>query len=230
MAHKETVLISVGGSLIAPEKPDPAFLKNFSAFIRKKVARGMRFILIAGGGKTARNYQEGLRLTKKVSQKDVDWVGIHATRLNAELLRLIFGELSHDVIVSNPTLRVDAQRPVIIACGWKPGRSTDYGAILLAKNFGIRRVINLSNIDYVYTSDPRINRSATPIRRITWKKFRALLPKRWAPGLSSPFDPVAARQAEKMGIEVAIINGKHFREIEKYLAGKKFVGSVITQN
>ena len=227
--HKETVLISVGGSLIAPEKVDSDFLKKFTVFIRKKVSRGTRFILIAGGGKTARNYQDGLRLTKKVSKKDIDWIGIHATRLNAELLRLTLGDIAHDTIISNPTERVETRKPVIIACGWKPGCSTDYDAVLLAKNFGVRRIINLSNIDYVYTHDPRTDKNAKPIRETTWKKFRALLPKRWSPGLSTPFDPVAARQAEKMGIEVAIINGKRTLEIEKCLAGKKFIGTVIKQ-
>ncbi|MBP9760005.1 MAG: hypothetical protein KBD24_01410 [Candidatus Pacebacteria bacterium] len=49
----------------------------------------------------------------------------------------------------------------------------------------------------------------------------------WDPGLSSPFDPIAAREAEKCGIEVAIINGTKLKQVEKYVAGEKFIGTKV---
>ena len=90
-----------------------------------------------------------------LSQADLDWIGIHATRLNAQLLRNIFVGHAHPHIIKNPTIDIDADEPVIIAAGWKPGCSTDYDAVLVAKNQGAMRLVNLSNIDYVYDSDPK---------------------------------------------------------------------------
>lgn len=59
-------------------------------------------------------------------------------------------------------------------------------------------------------------------------EFRKLIPEKWDPGLSSPFDPVAAKEAEALGLEVAIINGAHLDQFSNYLDGKPFVGTVIS--
>jgi uridylate kinase len=88
--------------------------------------------------------------------------------------------------------------------------------------------VNLSNIDYVYTADPRTDPSATKIETISWSEFRKLIPSEWDPGLSSPFDPVAAREAEALGLEVAVINGMDLEAFGNYIDGKSFVGTVIS--
>ena len=228
MAKKsDTVVISVGGSLIVPDSIDEKFLKNFKKVILKHTRRGTKFVIITGGGKTCRNYQNAANKVTKLTDNDLDWLGIHTTRLNAHLMRAIFYKEAHPVIVKNPKSNINANAKIIIAAGWKPGWSTDYDAVLIAKNIGATKVVNLSNINYVYTKDPKKYKSAKPIKSINWKDFRKLLPKKWDPGLSAPFDPIAAREAEKIGLEVAIINGKKLGEFEKYLNGKAFSGTVI---
>ena len=204
------------------------FLTRFKALILEKVQKGFTFSIITGGGKTARHYQDAANAVTPLSPQDLDWLGIHATRLNAQLLRDIFVGYAHQQIIKNPTIDIEADEPVIIAAGWQPGFSTDYDAVLIAKNLGARRVVNLSNIDYVYDSDPKKNLSAKKIEKTSWADFRTLIPKEWDPGLSSPFDPVAAKEAESLGLEVAIINGAHLNEFSNYLDGKPFVGTVIS--
>ena len=87
--------------------------------------------------------------------------------------------------------------------------------------------MNLSNIDYVYTKDPKKFPDAQKIETIGWEAFRKLIPDRWDPGLNSPFDPVAAKEAEKSGLEVAVINGHNLTELDNYLDGKAFKGTRI---
>lgn len=228
MAKKsDTVVISVGGSLIVPDSIDEKFLKNFKKVILKHTRRGTKFVIITGGGKTCRNYQNAANKVTKLTDNDLDWLGIHTTRLNAHLMRAIFYKEAHPVIVKNPKSNINANAKIIIAAGWKPGWSTDYDAVLIAKNIGATKVVNLSNINYVYTKDPKKHKSAKPIKEINWTDFRKLLPEKWDPGLNSPFDPIAAREAEKIGLEVAIINGKKLGEFEKYLSGKAFSGTII---
>lgn len=227
MPNGNTVVISVGGSLIVPDAIDTEFLKIFKELVLSHIAKGTQFVIITGGGKTCRNYQQAANSVTPLTNEDLDWLGIHTTRLNGHLLRAIFYETAHPAIIKNPTNEIKATERVVIAAGWKPGWSTDYDAVMIAKNLGAHRVVNLSNIDYVYTADPKKDPNATAIKEISWADFRAMLPKKWDPGLNVPFDPIAAKQAHKLGLEVAVINGKKLVELENYLSGREFVGTKI---
>ena len=98
-----------------------------------------------------------------------------------------------DKIIINPVLPIELSKPIIVGGGWKPGRSTDYVAVMLGQQLGAKKIINLSNIDYVYDSDPKKNSKAKKVERISWPDYRALVPKDWDPGLNSPFDPIASK-------------------------------------
>lgn len=230
MDTQETVVMSVGGSLIVPDQIDTDFLKSLKGFVDKQVAEGRRFVIIAGGGKTARRYQDAAAEATELTSDDLDWMGIHATRLNGHLLRTIFRDSAYKIVITNPDeiLDVSKDEKVIIASGYRPGCSTDLRAIQIAERVGAKKVINLSNIDYVYTADPRTNPDAKKIEVINWTDFRALIPKEWDPGLSSPFDPIAAKEADEKGIEVAIINGARPEALTNYLHGEDFVGTKIS--
>ena len=221
------VVISLGGSLVVPEEIDVHFLKKFRSLILSHLKRDSRFIIIVGGGKTCRKYQNAAKKVTKLAPEDVDWIGIHSTRLNAHLLRTIFRGVAHPVIIKNPTERIRTGKKVIIAAGWKPGRSTDYDAVLLARNFKSRTILNLSDIDYVYDKDPDLDKNAKPIKKISWKDFRKIVGSKWDPGLNKPFDPVASREAQKLGLRVAIMNGRDFGNLENFLGGKEFTGTTI---
>jgi uridylate kinase len=230
MHENETVVMSVGGSLIVPDGIDTVFLTNFKNFVERQIAfHGRRFIIIAGGGKTARRYQDAAATVTELDPEDLDWMGIHATRLNGHLLRTIFRDIAHPVMVTNPDEINDIHNgaPLIIASGYRPGASTDLRAVQIAINCGATKVINLSNIDYVYSDDPRTNPHAQKLEQTTWEDFMKLIPTEWNPGLSSPFDPVAARAAHTNNLEVAVINGGKISEVEQYLAGTSFMGTRI---
>jgi len=224
---KNLIVISVGGSLIVPEKIDLNFLKTFKKLILKYIKKGKKFVIICGGGKTARNYQKMAKNFRGVKKEDVDWLGIYGTLINACLLKAIFHKWSHPKIIENPSEKINFKERILIAAGWKPGFSTDYDAVLLAKNFGAKKIINLTNIDYVYDKDPKKFKDAKPKKQISWKEFRKLLPKKWSPGLNVPFDPVASREAQKLQLEVVIINGKKLKNLENYLENKNFIGTKI---
>ncbi len=232
MTPQETIVISVGGSLIVPDHIDTAFLTTLKDLVFRETdpPRNRRFIIICGGGKTARRYQDAASSITALTPDDVDWIGIHSTRLNGHLVRTIFREIAHPVMVTNPDEILDIPRDtkLIVAAGYRPGASTDLRAIQIAERVNAKKVINLSNIDYVYTNDPNENPDAKKIEEISWSDFRKLIPAEWDPGLSSPFDPVAAREAERLGIEVAVINGNNLVELDNYLTGKPFVGTKIS--
>ena len=92
---------------------------------------------------------------------------------------------------------------------------------------GIKTIINLTNIDYVYEKNPIKFPNAKPIKEISWKDFRKIVGDKWTPGLSMPFDPRASRMAEILKIKVVVINGKDLTRLEKCLQGKEFIGTII---
>ena len=229
MAKKAPIIISLGGSLIAPKTGgiDVTFLKRFKSIIVKRIAKGDRFVIICGGGMTARQYQKAAFDAGDLSREDVDWIGIHATRLNAHLLRTVFRRVAHATVVKNPHAPPRFAEPLLIAAGWKPGWSTDYCATLLASSLGAKTVINLSDISHVYTADPRKDPKAKPLECIGWKDFRKLVGNKWDPGLNAPFDPVASKLGEQLALTVKMVGGHSYKDIERAITDKQFKGTVI---
>ena len=200
--------------------------RNFKLIIEKFVKKGFKFVIICGGGKIARNLQQTASKISNATEKDLDRLGIYATRYNAMLVRGIFNEYAQESVISNPNEKISFRNSIIIAAGWKPGFSTDYDAVLLAKNLKIREVINMSNVDCVYDKDPNKHRNAKKIERINWDGFRKLISGKWKAGMNAPFDPVAAKEAQKLKIKVKII-GNDLKNLQNLLNGKKFRGTVI---
>lgn len=222
----KTIVMSLGGSLICPGEFDFIFLKKLAGLIKKSAKKNRKFIIICGGGKLARSFQEIASKNNKLSNEELDWLGIHATKVNAHIVKSFFGKNADGLILSDPTEKLSRKKNIIVASGWKPGWSTDYDAVLLAKNAGAKEVINMSNTDYVYDKDPRKNKGAKRIENIGWHDYRKLSGNVWKAGMSLPFDPIAAKEAQKSKIKVYVI-GKDLGNLQKLLENKKFKGTVI---
>lgn len=224
---KNPTIISLGGSLVVPDGIDADFVRDFRALILARATNGEPFIIIVGGGKTARRYQAGASEIGIQEQDELDWIGIYATRLNAMLLRSAFGDKAHGDIITDPCVLPHVEKPIAIGAGWKPGWSTDFDSVEMAVTVNSKRVVNLSNINYVYTKDPKKFPDAEKIEKITWEAFRKILPEKWSPGVNTPFDPIAAKRAQELQLEVAIMSGKPLENLKNYLDGKTFVGTVV---
>lgn len=225
----KTVVIDLGGSVIVPGEIQVKFLKEFKKFILKFLKKDIRIVIVAGGGSVARNYIKAASEISAISDEDKDWLGIHATRINAHLLRTIFKKQAYPIVLDSPLKQISgkSKSPLFIASGWRPGWSTDYDAILLAERFKAEKTIIASNIDYVYEKDLAKYKDAKPIKELNWKRYRGLISSKWKPGMRSPVDPVAARLAAKLKMEVIIVKGTDLKNLENVLTGKKFKGTTI---
>jgi uridylate kinase len=221
-------ILGLGGSIICPYKIDTAYLRRFYKFIKNKIHYGYKFVIVTGGGDTARKYQKAALKVANVSDEDKDWIGIHATRLNAHLLRTIFKKEADPVVFDKRFHLKDFNRhSIIIASGWRPGWSTDYVAIQIAADLKIDNIVILTKPDYVYSADPKRDKNAKPLKEITWKEYIKKIPSKWKPGLHLPIDPIASRLAQKEKMKVILINGKKLSNLEKVLNGEKFKGTII---
>lgn len=221
------VVISLGGSTIVPLEIDVMFLKSFRKLILKYIKKNITFVLICGGGRTSRHYIEAASKVTKLTARDLDWIGVHSTRLNAQLLRNIFRKVAYAKVIKNPMKPIETNKRVIIAAGWKPGFSTDYDAVMLAKNLKADRVVNISNISYVHDKNPRKYKDAKPIKKLGWSEYIKMVGLKWSPGRHVPFDPVASKEAHKSGIKV-IVMSNDLKNFENFLLGKRFKGTVIS--
>ena len=222
---KETIIISLGGSLVAPGEIDVGFLKNFKHSLQKYVGQ-KRFFILVGGGKICRVYMNAL-LEFGMKNTDREWLGIEVTRLNAEIVRQLFNGYSYEKVTVDPNQKVKTSKNVIVGAGWKPGWSTDYVATLTAKNYNVKTIINLTNVDYVYDKNPSQFPDAKPLKEIDWKSFERIVGDKWTPGLSMPFDPRASKLAAKLKLKVIMINGKDLSRLEDFLNNKPFIGTTI---
>lgn len=224
---KRSIIISLGGSIIVPDQIDVNFLRKFKKLINSVLPRYQKIVIVTGGGKVCRRYNEAAMKLVRPKQIDLDWMGIAVTKVNAELVRIIFGAKAYEKVIHNPTLKIKTNKKIIVGSGWKPGCSSDMDAVLLAKNLKAKTVINLSNISYVFDKDPNKFKDAKPIKEMTWQDLTRIVGGKWTPGLNAPFDPIAAKLCMKLGLEVVIMKGTDLANLKNFLMGKKFKGTVI---
>ena len=224
-------VISLGGSIVAPDGVDEGFLKDFTSLIGEFLSKDdkQRFILVVGGGGPARVWQKAYRnLCPSAVDEQADWIGIMATRLNAQLVKAVMGEWCSQEVVIDPTQVEPLMGRVLVAAGWKPGFSSDYDAVILAERFQANAVINLSNIEKVYTDDPKKNPDAKAIDSISWADFCNMVGDEWVPGKNVPFDPIASKHAAKIGLKVICAAGKNLPNLKNILSGAEFTGTTIS--
>ncbi len=236
--QKEFIVIALGGSIIVPELTneggiDVSYLRRFRRFIFNETKKGKRFIIVAGGGKTCRVYQKSVSRIVRVPSEDLDWIGIHSSRLNAHLLRTVFRDIAHPAVIDhNPSQKevrslIRTRNSVFMASGWSPGWSTDYIAARLTYIFDAKKAIIAGDTPFVYEEDPKKNGDAEKLFDLNWKNYRRMIPSKWSPGLSLPVDPIAARFGEKEGLIMNILDGRDLKNFRRSINDKKFIGTMI---
>ena len=226
------VIFSLGGSLIVPPSGiDTRFIKQFREFVELQVKGGYHFAIVCGGGSICRSYQQAAReiLNDDINPVALDWIGIYTIRLNAELIHAVFSDIAYPKVVVDldaATPGVEG-RPVLVCGAEEPGHSSDYDAVRLAEIYGIKTIINLSNTDRMYTADPKLNPAAEPLDSLTWDKLVEIIGTEWRPGMSAPFDPVAAQLAKKLDLTVITCDGRDLKNLGAILDDQPFIGTTI---
>jgi uridylate kinase len=221
------VVIALGGSIVHPDGIDVQFLKDFKKFVAPFLRRGTKLVLVIGGGKLSRRFQEAAEQVSRVTDEDKDWIGIHATRLNAHLVRTIFHDIADPVIIDIRGKIKKPKYPITVASGWRPGWSTDYVAMRIAADFGVGEAIIAGKPAHVYNKDNTKYTDAVPFDELNWREYRKLIPAKWKPGLHAPVDPVGAALGAREGVKAIIIDGRDIKNFGALLKGKEFKGTII---
>lgn len=217
------IALSVGGSIL----DDPDYIKKL-AFVLKKISKKNKLYIVAGGGKTARKYIDICR-SFGANESFLDDVGIDATRLNARLLIAAIGNAypkpANDF---DEAIIAGKNFPVVVMGGTHPGHTTDAVTAMLAERINADKLIIATNVDYVYTADPKKYRNAKVLKKLTADELIKITSKiGGGAGSKSVVDLLAARIIARSKIKTFVINGKNLSSLKNLVEGKKFVGSVI---
>ena len=221
------IVISLGGSVIIPNKVDYKYLNNFKKIINKFCKKN-KVVIITGGGSTARDYIISLG---KVTNNDklLSIVGIAATRLNSRLVGGIFG--IHDRVPENlqEVKKLLKKRNLVVcgALGYKENMTSDGNAAEVAELIKADYFVNITNIKGLYNSNPLTNKKAKFIPEINFNDFDKMLSKiKFRPGQHFVLDQSAAKIIKRSKIKTITI-GRDLKNLSNLLNGKKFIGTII---
>ncbi|MCX6777264.1 MAG: UMP kinase [Candidatus Micrarchaeota archaeon] len=221
------IVLSVGGSLICPGSPDAAYLKQLSKLLIKHRASGLA--IVTGGGSHAREYAKAVRALGG-NEFLADDAAVVSTKQNARLLIAALGEHAHPTVPEDfRDASLLSRDRIIVMGGTIPGITTDTDAVLLAEMLGAKRLVNLSNVNGVYSSDPSKNKKAKKYKSLTHEKMinLALASDTRKAGEHFVFDLFACKLASRSKMELHFVNGKSFADVEKAIHGKAHGGTVV---
>ena len=221
----ESIVISLGGSVVLSEDIDISFFNDLKNLF-KKISKNYRLYLVIGGGKTARTY---IKLGRNFNFKEnlLDEIGIEITKINAKLIANLF-ETSNKKIPCSTDEAKELKNPIIVMGGTTPGHSTDMVGAELAEKTNASKFIIATNVDGVYNKDPNKYKDAKQIKKISIKKLIDKYGTEWkTAGKSMVIDGPALGIINRAKIPTFVINGKKLNELEKAINNQPFKGTVI---
>lgn len=169
------VVVKLSGSLFSKGSKEIREFANYFASLNKK---GIQSVLVAGGGRIAR---ELIKIGRELDGDEarLDEIGIKVARLNAMLMIFALKEYAYPLVPEDidEAIKACESGKVVVCGGFHPGHSTNAVAALLAEALHAKLFINTTDVDGIYTEDPRISKDAKKINKISASKLIDLVSK-----------------------------------------------------
>jgi uridylate kinase len=225
---KKVIVLSLGGSLIIPESIDIKYLQEFKKIILRNT-NNYKFIVVCGGGSTARKYISALK-ESGINEKLQNLSGISATRMNARFMNYFFNlNPEYGIPHTMKLLKKYVKKQDVVFCGaleYKPNQTSDSTSAQIAKKFKTI-FINLTDVSGLHDKNPKEFKNAKFIPKISWKNFDKMANKiKFKPGQHFVLDQSAAGIIMKNRITTYIL-GKNMNQLDNLLKNKKFKGTII---
>jgi len=222
------IVFKIGGHLL--EMRQRTFgIPEYIESLKKIYDKGHKLAIIVGGGENAREYVEAAR-SLGADETSCDQMGIEVTRLNAQLFILGLGGEAYptpprDIFELREALGTGR---IVVLGGLTPGHSTDAVAALVSEVMKTDLLLRLTDVDGVYTDNPKTNPKAKKIDVITSEELLQMtLSKRYWAGGYELLDPIAIKIIERSKIRTRIIDGTNPKNLERALEEEK-IGTLIT--
>ncbi|MDD3128235.1 MAG: UMP kinase [Candidatus Methanomethylophilaceae archaeon] len=226
MVLLERVVISVGGSVLIPENNDSEYICALADVLRR-CAETVDIAVVCGGGRIAR-YYAGIGRSLGGTEYQLDELGIAITRVNAGLLSIALGDASAGVAASPKECADKAGGgAVAVMGGTEPGHTTDAVAAMIAREMGADRIINASNVDAVYSEDPRENPDAERFGEMTISQLKEIVYEDHSACRSCVFDPLGVSMCMEDCRDIYMVNGRDLEELENAILGRPIKGTRV---
>ena len=219
------VVLRIGGSVLG-SPPSAKIVNAYSDVISDLNHEGHSIGVVVGGGGVARDYIKSAA-QMGLSPYQQDTVAIHASRLNARLVAMKLGGVSSVPTSIDGMLQRLARNRVAVMGGLKPGITTDTVAATVAQRWRADMLVKASDQNGIYTEDPRLNKRAKKLDRITYEKMKQILGGAHRPGIHSIVDPVAVDQLLESRVKLIVFNGSDARGVLKAVHGEK-IGTTVS--
>jgi len=228
-------LLKLSGEALAGEKGsglDFHMVEAFAEEIKAVHALGVHLSLVVGGGNIIRGATASREGLDRVS---ADYMGMLATVINALALQDVLEKIGVDTrvmtavrmeSVAEPYIRrrairhLEKGRVVIFAAGTgNPFFSTDTAGVLRALEIEAQVILKATNVDGVYTDDPRKNADATFLRELTYQEA---IVKNYAVMDANAFGLCKANQ-----LPIVVFNINRPGAIRRVLEGDPDIGTIV---
>jgi uridylate kinase len=227
-------LLKISGEALAGDKGfglDYSVVEAFAEEIKTVHGLGVNLALVVGGGNIIRGTTASREGLDRVS---ADYMGMLGTVINALALQDVLEKIGVDTrvmtavrmeSVAEPYIRrrairhLEKGRLIIFAAGTGiPFFSTDTAGVLRALEIEAQVILKATNVDGVYTGDPRTDPTATFIPELT---FQEAIVKNYAVMDANAFGLCKANQ-----LPIIVFNINKPGSISRVLRGER-VGTVV---
>jgi len=222
------LVIRVGGSVVASPF-DPKLMNEYVKLLERLRAEGHVVAAVVGGGSLSRDLIEVAR-AMGLSEAAQDEVAISVSRLMAQLFVLRLGRLGS---LNVPTSVEEAAEllekgKVVVMGGLKPGMTTDAVAALLAERVRADLLVKATNVDGIFTKDPKKYADAEKIDTLSFDDLFGFFEKeQHEAGIHQVLDPEAVRLLQRGRIRTVVVNGFKPENVLLAVKGER-VGTLIS--
>ncbi len=220
-----TVVVSVGGSIVVSDEPNIDYLKHLTALLNR-LSQHFKLFVVVGGGKIARQYI-ALGRDLGLDEDRLDQLGIDVTRVNARAIAYLLGTSNIEIPHTTDDV-IRLKNPVVVMGGTDPKHSTDTVGAEIAEKTHAARFVNATNVDGIYDKDPNKFPDAKQLKEVSIDQLIAQYGTKWGSAGKNIFmDEPALAIIKRAKIPTFVVNGKRLDQLECAIRGQPFDGTRI---
>jgi len=222
------IVVKIGGHLISTKDGiNTDLFKKYSRLL-SEIYDGGRWCVVIGGGEEARRYVDAAR-DMGINESICDLIAVKVTRINALLLASLLGEKAVQRIPESleELIQYSSKGRIIVMGGLQPGQSTIAVSALAAEAINADKLIVATDVDGIYTDDPKLNPEARLLEEVTLSRLMKIVEKTsHRAGEYKLIDMVAYKILSRSSIQTIYLNGKDPENVRKAIMGEK-IGTLI---